>query len=238
MTESRNAARKVLALIALVSALLLFETSPASANGNVEIGKQAIVHNVHPVGLLVQAAPGLRWYTLKVIHENQEVTVLQGPYWADGVAWYLVWGDEGRIHGWSAGKYLRPKEVPPAEPEPVAEEVQEEVEVEVQAEVQGVRTGSSRGEATNANSFVARVTAYALVGHTRSGTWTRWGTVAVDPRVIPLGSKLMIEGFDEVFVAEDTGSGVKGNWVDIWFPSYWEAIQWGVQYRRITVLGP
>jgi 3D (Asp-Asp-Asp) domain-containing protein len=232
MTESRMPARMILALVALMTALFLFQfqASPASANSNIEVGKQAIVYNVHPVGLLVQAAPGLKWYTLKVIHENQEVTVVQGPYWADGVAWYLVWGDEGRIYGWSAGKYLRPKKVPAvpeAQPQPAAEEVQSEA-----------RTGSSRGEAANANSFVARVTAYALVGYTRTGTWTKWGTVAVDPNVVPLGSKLMIEGFDTVFVAEDTGGGVKGNWVDIWFPSYWEAIQWGVQYRRITVLGP
>jgi 3D (Asp-Asp-Asp) domain-containing protein len=239
MTESR----KILALVALVTALLLFGPSPASANGNIEVGKQAVVYNVHPVGLLVQAAPGLKWYTLKVIHENQEVTVIQGPYWADGVAWYLVWGDEGRIHGWSAGKYLRPKEVPVAQPQPPAEEVPppaEEAQPQPSAESSqaSARTGSSRGEAANANSFVARVTAYALVGYTRSGTWTKWGTVAVDPNVIPLGSKLMIEGLDTVFVAEDTGGGVKGNWVDIWFPSYREAIQWGVQYRRITVLGP
>jgi 3D (Asp-Asp-Asp) domain-containing protein len=228
MTESRKTARGILALTAVLTALFLFfgSSSPASANGQIEIGKQAVVYNVHPVGLLLQSAPGLRYPTLKIIHENQEVTVVQGPYWGDGIAWYLVWGDEGRIYGWSAGNYLRPKTPPAPQPEAGAEQPQ------------ASRSASARGEAESSNSFIARVTAYALVGHTRSGTWTRWGTVAVDPNVIPLGSKLMIEGFDEIFVAEDTGGGVKGNWVDIWFPSYWEAIQWGVQYRRITVLGP
>lgn len=221
MTQSRNAARKLLALVAIATALFLFQVSTATAQENVQVGEQAIVHNVHPVGLLVQAGPGLEFFTLNVIHENQEVTVMQGPYWSGGTAWYLVWGDEGRIHGWSAGYYLRPKEA-------AVEQPQEEAD----------RSGSARGEVQGANSFVARTTAYALVGTTRSGTWTKWGTVAVDPSVIPLGSRVMIEGFDTVFVAEDTGGGIKGQWVDIWFPSYWEAVQYGVQYRRVTVLGP
>lgn len=74
-------------------------------------------------------------------------------------------------------------------------------------------------------------------GITASGVKTHWGAVAVDPRLIPLWSKLKIEGFeDEVFTALDTGGGVKGNWVDIWFPSDWEAIQWGVQYRKVYLV--
>ncbi|MGI5834991.1 MAG: 3D domain-containing protein [Chloroflexota bacterium] len=74
-------------------------------------------------------------------------------------------------------------------------------------------------------------------GITASGVKTHWGTVAVDPRLIPLWSKLVIEGFEgEIFTALDTGGGVKGNWIDIWYPSDWEAIQWGVQYRRIFLV--
>ena len=68
-------------------------------------------------------------------------------------------------------------------------------------------------------------------GITASGVSTHWGAVAVDPNVIPLGSKLAIDGFDGmVFTALDTGGGVKGAWIDIWFPTDWEAIQWGVRY--------
>lgn len=74
-------------------------------------------------------------------------------------------------------------------------------------------------------------------GITASGVKTHWGTVAVDPRLIPLWSKLKIEGFEGVtFTALDTGGGVKGRWIDIWFATDWEAIQWGVKYRNIYLI--
>jgi 3D (Asp-Asp-Asp) domain-containing protein len=72
---------------------------------------------------------------------------------------------------------------------------------------------------------------------TRSGTPARWGVVATDPRVIPLGSRLLIEQYPEmVFIAEDTGSGVLGNHVDIWQPSTAAAVQFGLQRGMVTVL--
>jgi 3D (Asp-Asp-Asp) domain-containing protein len=92
---------------------------------------------------------------------------------------------------------------------------------------------------------VFRVTAYSDSprngtdgrGITRSGERTRWGVVAVDPRVIPLYSKVMIEGMsDMVFDALDTGGGIKGNWVDIWFRTDDEALLYGVQYRSVFLV--
>ncbi len=71
-------------------------------------------------------------------------------------------------------------------------------------------------------------------GITRSGEPTRWGVVAVDPSFIPLGTNLVIEGMEEtVFTALDTGGGVLGRWVDVWFPSDWEAIQHGVRHLNV-----
>lgn len=57
---------------------------------------------------------------------------------------------------------------------------------------------------------------------TATGTVPKFGTVAVDPRVIPLGSKLYIEAADGSWVygfatAEDTGGGIKGNKIDLCF---------------------
>ena len=62
-------------------------------------------------------------------------------------------------------------------------------------------------------------------GITATGTRAAYGTVAVDPRVIPLGSKLYIETTDGSFIygyatAEDTGGAIKGNKIDLFFPSY------------------
>lgn len=100
------------------------------------------------------------------------------------------------------------------------------------------RTTSSRGGHREVKSFIATVTAYSIRGPTATDTYTRWGVVAVDPRVIPLGSKLLIEGFEDVFVAEDMGGGVRGNWVDIWFPNHADAVRFGLQSRRVTIIEP
>lgn len=74
-------------------------------------------------------------------------------------------------------------------------------------------------------------------GITKSGERTRWGVVAVDPRVIPLRSKLVIEGMeDHVFTALDTGGGIHGNWVDVWFPTDWDALQHGIRKRSVFLV--
>ncbi len=71
-------------------------------------------------------------------------------------------------------------------------------------------------------------------GITATGKRARWGTVAVDKRVIKLGSKLRIEGYpDTVFRAEDVGGAIKGNHIDVWFPSHREALNFGVRHINI-----
>ena len=71
-------------------------------------------------------------------------------------------------------------------------------------------------------------------GITASGKRAKWGTIAVDRKVIKLGSKLRIDGFpDTIFRAEDVGGAIKGNRIDVWFPSHKEALQFGV--RKIIV---
>lgn len=60
------------------------------------------------------------------------------------------------------------------------------------------------------------------------GNPLEWGCVAVDPRVIPLRTKLVIDGYDIIFEARDTGSGVNGKHVDIYVPvSHEEALRMG-----------
>ncbi|MDP9351331.1 MAG: 3D domain-containing protein, partial [Chloroflexota bacterium] len=52
-----------------------------------------------------------------------------------------------------------------------------------------------------------------------NGNKVHWGAVAVDPEVIPLGTRMRIEGWgDQVFTAEDTGSAVRGWHVDVYWP--------------------
>ncbi len=82
--------------------------------------------------------------------------------------------------------------------------------------------------------LVVLATAYCLSGHTYSGTPVSPGTVAVDPRIIPLGSRLRIPGYGRG-IALDTGSAVKGLHVDLWMRSCAKARAWGVRHVRITV---
>lgn len=65
---------------------------------------------------------------------------------------------------------------------------------------------------------------------------TPWYTVAVDPCVIPLGSKIRIEGFDGVFYCADTGGAIKGNIIDIAVGSKFEANSLGMQYRNVYLV--
>jgi 3D (Asp-Asp-Asp) domain-containing protein len=78
------------------------------------------------------------------------------------------------------------------------------------------------------------VTGYALRGHTATGVPVGWGVAAVDPSVIPLGSRMTIPGYGEA-VAADTGGSVRGTTVDVWFPSVAQALRWGRRTVTITV---
>ncbi len=52
----------------------------------------------------------------------------------------------------------------------------------------------------------------------------------MDRKVIRLGSSLRMEGFpNTTFKAEDVGGAIKGNHIDIWFPSHKEALEFGVK---------
>lgn len=64
---------------------------------------------------------------------------------------------------------------------------------------------------------------------TASGMTTFVGMVAVDPKVIPLGTKLYIEGYG-IAIAGDTGGAIKGHIVDLFFNSESECRQFGRQY--------
>ncbi|MDQ0817263.1 3D (Asp-Asp-Asp) domain-containing protein/LysM repeat protein [Bacillus pumilus] len=59
--------------------------------------------------------------------------------------------------------------------------------------------------------------------------------IAVDPSVIPLGSKVYVEGYGEA-IAADTGGAIKGNKIDVHVPSKSQAQNWGVKSVKVKVL--
>ena len=102
--------------------------------------------------------------------------------------------------------------------------------------------------------YIMRATAYDLsfescgkypdhpeYGITFSGTRARPGVVAVDPRVVKLGSKLYIESMDRTpdygfAKAEDTGGAIKGNRVDLFIENRSQALRYGVRTVKVYVL--
>lgn len=59
--------------------------------------------------------------------------------------------------------------------------------------------------------------------------------ISVDPKVIPLGTKVYVEGYGYA-VAADKGSAVKGNKIDVFFSSKQKALQWGVKKVKIKIV--
>ena len=83
-------------------------------------------------------------------------------------------------------------------------------------------------------------TAYCTEGETASGVQTRRGIVAADPRVIPLGSRIRVDGLgrrhSRTYDVEDTGRLVKGREIDIFMADCDAAKEFGRQTARVRVL--
>lgn len=106
----------------------------------------------------------------------------------------------------------------------------------------------SKSETTNQSDIekeiTVRATAYTAdcqgcIGTTATGVDLKSNpdakVVAVDPSVIPLGSKVYVEGYGYA-TAEDTGSAIKGNRVDVFIPNEQDALNWGVKKVKVQVL--
>jgi 3D (Asp-Asp-Asp) domain-containing protein len=94
------------------------------------------------------------------------------------------------------------------------------------AEIQSVDPGPVRPMLT------VTATGYDLPGHTSTGLPVGWGIAAVDPSVIPLGTRIVVPGYG-VAVAADTGGAIQGATIDLWFPSSAQAYAWG--RRTVTI---
>lgn len=100
---------------------------------------------------------------------------------------------------------------------------------------------------TYTDTMYARATAYTHTDDgcdfiTATGTRVRWGTVAVDPRVIPYGTRMFIITNDGTYVygicvAEDCGGAIKGNRIDLYMPTDLECVIFGTKDATIYFLG-
>jgi 3D (Asp-Asp-Asp) domain-containing protein len=98
----------------------------------------------------------------------------------------------------------------------------------------GYAAAPPRQDAPNCKVFL--VTAYTHTGNRTATGLSTYGNegriVAVDPRVIPLGTSVFIHLYGWV-QAQDTGGQVLGYRLDLLLPTYREAIIWGVQPRTV-----
>ncbi|MBO0587398.1 3D domain-containing protein [Sporosarcina sp. E16_8] len=98
--------------------------------------------------------------------------------------------------------------------------------------------------ASDGKEMLVTATAYTAYCTGCSGT-TAYGidlranpnqkVIAVDPKVIPLGTKVWVEGYGEA-IAGDIGGAIKGNKIDVFIPSYNNAMEWGVKKVKLKVL--
>lgn len=95
---------------------------------------------------------------------------------------------------------------------------------------------TAKAAGMNKGSFSA--TAYCLKGRTAQGSGVRRGIIAADPRVLRLGSKVMITGggYSGTYLVTDTGGGIRGRELDIWVPSCSEARRFGRRSVNVMLL--
>ena len=84
-------------------------------------------------------------------------------------------------------------------------------------------------------SITVEATAYCLTTPTFTGHKTHIGSIAVDPKVIPLYSRCWVEGYGYA-TALDTGKDIKGNRIDVWLPSRSQCMNWGRRTVEVKIL--
>jgi 3D (Asp-Asp-Asp) domain-containing protein len=100
----------------------------------------------------------------------------------------------------------------------------------------------SMASAVGVRTYSMVATAYSNLGNgpwgnkTATGARCRRGVVAVDPRVIRLGTRLYVEGYGEC-IALDTGSAIKGMRIDLFMDRESECNRWGRRRVKVVVLG-
>jgi 3D (Asp-Asp-Asp) domain-containing protein len=92
---------------------------------------------------------------------------------------------------------------------------------------------TSSAPVTGKRQLVVSATCYDLPGHTATGMPVGQGVVAVDPSVIPLGTRMYVPGYGNG-VAADVGSGIQGATIDLWMTPT-QCAAWGRRTVTITI---
>ena len=137
-----------------------------------------------------------------------------------------------------------PEPAPAPEPEPYipAPTPEPQPEPEPPAPSGGNYITTSSGEALSYSKVLSvEATAYTGGGTTATGTSARYGAIAVDPSVIPYGTRMYIVSDDGKWIygvatAEDCGGAIQGNIIDLYFDDYNTCIQFGRRNCTVYIL--
>ena len=117
--------------------------------------------------------------------------------------------------------------------------------IDANADGSGTLTTASGQELAYTQVLSCKATAYTTQRQswkkTATGTTARVGAIAVDPRVIPYGTRMFIVSADGsitygVATAEDCGGNIKGNRIDLFFDTYDECVNFGVRACDVYLL--
>ena len=101
----------------------------------------------------------------------------------------------------------------------------------------GTSVTGETGAVEFGETFIGNCTAYYFGknAHGATGGHCHYGTCAVDPRIIPYGTKLYVEGYGTA-VANDCGGAVKGHIIDLYMRSTKECFSWGRRNKKVYIL--
>lgn len=160
--------------------------------------------------LNVRKGPSTKYSRIGSFNKNKKITIL-----GQSNNWYKV--NLNGKEGWVSKKYVK---------------------------VSRNSTSSSISQNSNSssNNNVVRTvnvvaTAYTGYSTTSTGQKPVWGTIAVDPKIIPYGTKVYIPQFGRTFIANNTGGAIKGNKIDIFMNTKKECYNWGRRTIEIQILG-
>ncbi|WP_422122078.1 LysM peptidoglycan-binding domain-containing protein [Planococcus sp. X10-3] len=168
--------------------------------------------------------------TLYRIATNSKISLDQLMSW-NGITGHMIYpGDKLVVSG---GKAISTPKAPATTP--TSAPAQSTAPAQSSAPAPSSQSGKEM--TVSATAYTAYCTGCS--GITRTGIDLRSNpnqkVIAVDPTVIPLGSKVWVEGYGEA-IAGDTGGAIKGNKIDVFIPSRDAALQWGRKNVTIKIL--
>ena len=166
----------------------------------------ASVNGTTTANVNIRTGSSTKYKSIGKIKKGTQVKILSSKN-----GWYKV--QYKKTTGWSSSKYIKKSKTSTSN-----------------------KTSSSSGSLNVKKTLQVKAYAYTGGGYTATGTKARYVTLAVDPKVIPYGTKVYIKELDKVFVAEDCGGGIKGNKIDIYMNSKADCQKWGVKTITLQIL--